>query len=370
MATYSVFVIGESNISFTGGVTLDGITQGNGSHLVGEFLTFNSTAATEVFVDDVGTETNFADNDAGQTLDGAQTIDGTTYADGTQIEAEYQFVLRNDATGEEFTALAVNVINSSPPFATNEGLAFVGEFPPENVSLRVVSASEGPPNSGPNAIDENTLAPPCFTPGALIETASGPRLVEVLQPGDAILTRDGSYQRLAQVLRSHVTAADLAKAPNLRPIRITQGALGQGLPAQDLLVSPQHRMVVSSAIAERMIGTTEVLVAATRLTALPGIFVDETVAEVTYLHLVFGRHEIIFADGAATESLFTGPEALKSVPPEARAELLAIYPDLNTPNVTPRPALAIPKGRHQHDLVARHAKSRQPLTGGSAGTHP
>ena len=77
-------------------------------------------------------------------------------------------------------------------------------------------------------------------------------------------------------------------------------------------------MLVSSKICERMFGQTDVLLAAHQLTELPGIFTEPGYGEVEYFHLVFDRHEVIYAEGAPTESFFPGPEAIKSMPRAAR----------------------------------------------------
>lgn len=364
MADYSIWMIGESNVSLTGGVTLDGITQGDGSHLVNEFITIGATPFEEVFITDAGdggSDTNFSDNDGNQLLDGAQTIDGVTYADGTRVEAEYQFVALDPNTGIEYTILAVNFQNSSPHFGTVEGLAFVGAVPPTGVALEIISAQEGPKNNGSTAIDESEIVPLCFGKGTLIATKTGKRPVEKLQPGDVVATASGGYVVLRRVFHTKLTAPELAKRPNLRPVRIMAGAMGLGLPARDLLVSRQHRMLVSSRIAQRMFGARDVLVAAIKLAELPGIFVDEQITPVDYFHLLFDRHEVILAEGTPSESLFTGPEALKSVSKEARAEILTLFPELHSDTGAAEPACPIPKGKLQKQLIARHAKNARPL---------
>lgn len=50
--------------------------------------------------------------------------------------------------------------------------------------------------------------------------------------------------------------------------------------------------------------------------------------EVIYFHLLFDRHEIIFANGAPTESFFPGPEAMDALDRDQRVESEAIFPDL------------------------------------------
>ncbi|MEO9825992.1 MAG: Hint domain-containing protein [Paracoccaceae bacterium] len=361
MADYSIFVLGESNISLTNGTILDGVTQGDGSHLVGESLTINTTNFTEILISDSGTETNFADNDNGQSLNGAQLLDGVSYADNTGIEAEYQFVLRDDATGLEYTVLAVNITSTSPSYGTIEALAFVDVVPPSGVSLSIISAAEGPTNGGPNAIDEADIVPLCFCNGTKIQTVSGPKRVETLNAGDLIQRSNGSFARLARVFHTTLNRPALDAKPTLYPVRIIAGALGNDLPQRDLLVSRQHRMMVSSKIAERMFGQTDVLVSAIRLTALPGIFVDETQDTVSYYHLLFEAHEVILAEGAPSESLFTGPEALKTVSPKARAEIETLFPHIAQSAYTPKPACFIPPAHLQKKLVARHAKNAKPV---------
>ncbi|CAN0606221.1 unnamed protein product, partial [Ectocarpus sp. 12 AP-2014] len=94
---------------------------------------------------------------------------------------------------------------------------------------------------------------------------------------------------------------------------------------------------------------------------LPGIYVDDTLDRVDYYHLLFDDHEIILAEGAPSESLFTGPEALKSVSPEARREIIEMFPKVAEHDYAPNPARPIPSAHLQKKLVERHAKNAKPI---------
>ncbi|MEO0371686.1 MAG: Hint domain-containing protein [Pseudomonadota bacterium] len=212
-----------------------------------------------------------------------------------------------------------------------------------------------------NSTPTTNFGPPCFVAGTKIEMTKGMCAVEDLQEGDAIVGYDGTALPLRKILCRRFGSRELRANPKLLPIRISAGALGHGVPQRDLVVSRQHRMLIRSNIAERMFGQREVLVPAIKLIDLPGIYVDESVSEVAYFHLLFDAHEVIYAEGAPTESLFTGPEALKAVSPEAREEILTIFPEAAEMDYAPDPARFIPPNAKQKQLVARHLKNGKPL---------
>jgi hypothetical protein len=196
----------------------------------------------------------------------------------------------------------------------------------------------------------------CFGMGTMIDTVSGPCPVETLRPGDLVLTRDGGPQPLRWQGGSHVTAQGLGERPNLRPILIRAGALGAGSPNRDLVVSPQHRVLVRSRIAHRLFKDGEILVAARHLIGLPGIEVTVPAGGITYFHLLFDRHEIVMSDGAWSESLFAGPQALNSVSDAARREIFALFPDLAA-GLAPQPARRLLTGREARQLADRQRRN-------------
>ena len=203
---------------------------------------------------------------------------------------------------------------------------------------------------------------PCFTKGTLILTPHGEVPVEDLRVGDLVCTLDNGPQPIRWIGSRQFELRHTADATNkLSPVRIMANALGNGLPKRDLLVSRQHRMLISSKIAARMFEGSDILGSAIMLTPLAGIFVDASVHNVEYFHLLFDQHEVIFAEGAPTESLYTGAEALKAVSTEARQEILTLFPELDSAAFSPKPALPVPLGQFQRQLVARHAKNNKPL---------
>lgn len=202
---------------------------------------------------------------------------------------------------------------------------------------------------------------PCFTAGTLILTAQGVRKVETLAVGDLIVTKDNAIQPIRWIGWRTLSKKDLTSDPKKYPVRILAGALGLNYPEKDLLVSRQHRVLIRSKIAERMFGKDEVLVPAFRLTELPGIYVDENVENIEYIHFLFDNHEIVYSNGAPTESLFTGPEALKALRPEAREEILSLFPELENLHYSPEPARLLLTGKQQRRLIDRHKKNNQRL---------
>lgn len=201
----------------------------------------------------------------------------------------------------------------------------------------------------------------CFVRGTLIETEHGAVPVEQLQAGTKVLTANGDFKPLRLPMSRKISAHEIERNPKLAPVRIMAGALGNAMPKRDLLVSRQHRMLVSSNVCERMFGQREALIAAIRLVELPGVFIEPDHGEVEYFHLLFDCHEVIFAEGAPTESFFTGPEALKSMLPEAREEILKILPEIGQVDYSPEPAFQIPSGSLQKKLVMRHMKNNRPF---------
>ncbi|RLL72840.1 Hint domain-containing protein [Paenirhodobacter hankyongi] len=206
-------------------------------------------------------------------------------------------------------------------------LMFSGGVPPRGADLWVVEV-------GLDTRPEPARLPPpgviCFTPGTLIDTPDGPRPVEALRPGDRVLTRDDGAQELLWIGSRRMTGARLHALPHLCPVRICAGAFGIGRPTGDLIVSPQHRMLIRGPQARALFNEAEVLVRACDLVNGGSVRVEQGLAGLHYIHLLFARHQVIRANGMESESFHPASTALEMISEPQRAGLLALLPEIAT----------------------------------------
>ncbi len=167
----------------------------------------------------------------------------------------------------------------------------------------------------------------CFTPGTRIATRRGEVPVQQLKTGDMVVTRDNGTQPVRWVGRRNLSPADLMKMPAYFPIMIRAGALGKNTPLRDMMVSPNHRMLIASELAEVMFGEREVLVAAKHLTGIDGVEVMQ-MPRVSYIHVMFDSHEVVLADGCWAESFQPGDLSMAGIKNEQRREILDLFPEL------------------------------------------
>jgi len=177
----------------------------------------------------------------------------------------------------------------------------------------------------------NATSVPCFVAGTLIATPDGDRRAETLLPGDLVMTKDEGAQPLRWTGSRQVAAAG-----DFAPIHIRANTLGQH---RDLLVSPLHRVLIKDILAELLFGEAEVLVAARDLVNDHSI-TRRTGGQVTYVHLLFDRHQVVFSEGLETESFLPGPQTASSFEAEAVAEIYSIFPELDPESGTGYPMAA------------------------------
>ena len=168
---------------------------------------------------------------------------------------------------------------------------------------------------------------PCFTPDTLVLTDRGARPVQALREGDKVVTRDHGYQPIRWIGSRQVDRRWLNHAPHLAPVLIRAGALGEGMPSRDMMVSPNHRMLMTDSSTWSLFGEPEVLAAAKHLIGRPGIS-RAPVSQVGYVHLMFDRHEVIYADDCWSESFQPGDFVMAGMDDDQRAEIYELFPAL------------------------------------------
>jgi len=344
---------GSGNDTIDGGAGNDTLRGGGGND------TLTGGSGNDTFLEQGGADTitDFNVGNTGSIDDGDQT--NNDFVDLSEFYNQTTLSNVNSSGGSFGNALGMLRADAADNHidGTIDGVDYSSQMG----DVDLVLENGGAAVTGTDLTYDNTNVV-CFTAGTLIGTLLGPVRVEDLKAGDDVLTLDTGTQKIRWIGSTHRDSNDLAVDPKLRPVRISAGALGEGLPAQDLLVSRQHRFLVRSPIALRMFETSEVLLPAIKLIGLKGIDIDQDVDAVEYFHILFDRHEIVCSNGAWSESLFTGPEALQAVPPASAQEIKKLFPEICETGYEPASARHIPEtGKLMRELVARHKKNNMPL---------
>ena len=280
---------------------------------IGETFTYNGGDATLLAIldDDGDFEDAYVETGGAQTLESDTVINGTLYAAGSVVENEFSML---DAAGNEVWVVRVNGENIGFAYGANDA-------PTPGESFTATTGRDGAArDSGDNVTSTEAYSGViCFAPGALIDTPAGRRRVEDLAVGDLVNTVDAGPQTVRWVSRREVSFVDNPEYP--MPIEIKAGAFGDGFPCSDLVVSPQHRFVFHCDEGERLVPA-KALIGQRRVRHMQGK------RAVEYIHFAFDRHQIVIANGLATESCYLGPMMLADIPVSQRPHMQALFPTL------------------------------------------
>lgn len=222
-------------------------------------------------------------------------------------------------------------------------LRFTGDGHAKRIDSRLLAGStDFPPHVGGSV----QTCSPCFTPGTLIATDRGQRPVEMLGRGDRIVTRDNGLKRIVWAGRRVLSRADLQELPELQPILVRRAAFGIG-PDREMIVSPNHRFLVLDDDGN------ECLVPAVELLHWPGVR-RVPVLGVSYLHILCEAHEVVLGNGAWTESFHPDDSVMAALAPGQRAEILALFPEIETLGAARRfPAARTVRARSRFEAGAQ-----------------
>lgn len=146
-----------------------------------------------------------------------------------------------------------------------------------------------------SAVDRTSAAdvPTCFLSGTAISTPDGAVAVESLAIGDLVLTAGGTSVPVRWIGRQRVvTMFDVAE--RLRPVRVRAGALGQGLPERDLVLTSDHALLIDDVLVNA-----GALVNGATIDWVP---LSEFGGSYTVYHIETEAHDIILAEGAPAET--------------------------------------------------------------------
>ena len=308
---YTTMIVDFSGLP-EGGLLGDLVWNSDIDTMTGPFTSSLVATDDDLDISGDGSETlNILDNDLhaeGSNL----TI---THIDGKTIEAEGSVTL---TSGEVVTLNADGTLSIANDSDVDETNAFT------------YTVKDGLGNSDTGSVDVTTtvVAPACFVAGTLIDTEGGPVAVEKLDVGTLVKTRDNGPQPLRWIGSSPRRAMGRDA-----PVVFSAGALGNH---DRIAVSPNHRVLITSEMAELLFGDSEVLVKAKYLVNDHTIRVQADGHQVTYVHLLFDQHEIVFGNGLESESYHPGAETLEAFDADTRAEVLDFMPDLDSYGPTAR----------------------------------
>jgi hypothetical protein len=273
-------------------------------------------------IDNNASNDEFVIDGVTKTHDATMVFNATiTYTDGTT--ANITAVVFQTTDGDVYLA---------PETSSNADQALLEALPLQAIVLTSPIYANGTSDQGFNLTADRADADfiPCFTPGTAIATPRGEVAVEKLKIGDKVFTRDNGIQTIVWAGRRDLSSAEMAQNNRLSPVLIRAGALGHNLPETDLLVSPNHRILISGQNNEIFFEESEVLVAAKHLVHIDGVDVVTSQTGVSYVHIMFAQHEVILSNGAWAESFQPGEFVMKSIKSAQRDEIMELFPELAT----------------------------------------
>lgn len=173
--------------------------------------------------------------------------------------------------------------------------------------------------------------------GGNVRTPCGPRRVELVRPGDLIVTRDTGLQPVRMVWKKELSAAQIAACPDLAPIRLKPRALGPMMPQRDLCLAPDHRVLVPGYRLAGPDNKRGCLIEARELAgSSDAAYVDRSAETVRCFTLVFDSHQIFCVNGLPVESFLPTASSVAGLAEDFRDALVQRFPQLRRePNSYP-----------------------------------
>jgi hypothetical protein len=271
-------ISGTTSSSISIGAT-DTITVNSGGTTVGLTISAGMTLAAKFGSTEIGT-TVLSGGIVDEINAGTDITDPVSVRNGGEIE--FGFL----GTGATVTSSVVNGNEIITGTSGNRSMSITVKGTPN-----FTSASVG----GKAGVVFTSDSPPvCYMEGTRIQAEHGEVAIESLRPNDRVVVRRDGVDVLEPVTWIGRTSIDLsrhARPEQAAPVRIKAGALAENVPARDLVVSPEHCMIVTGRC-----------VPAKLLLNSGSITREFPPAPFHYYHLELARHGILIAEGAEAES--------------------------------------------------------------------
>jgi hypothetical protein len=215
-----------------------------------------------------------------------------------------------DVSNDRFTADGIRFT-----YVGTAGQGFVGTYNGNNAQYYFTNNSgfqAGDPFPAINYGAPFTIA--CYLTGTRILTPTGETPVEALAIGDEVITASGASRPIKWIGRRSYSGRFANGNAAVLPICFNAGSIADGVPARDLRVSPKHAMFIDG-----------VLIAAEHLVNGVTIHQADRVDEVCYWHVELDSHDVLLAEGAASESFVDDHSRAMF---HNAAEFAAAYPDV------------------------------------------
>ena len=253
-------------------------------------------------------------------------IGGTAYNFTFELSATLPTLNRDGArqVPDQFqgSAIIVITVQDYPTAGETTRLTFL----PNDTATQAEMDSFGNGAISLQNIDINGPGVICFASGTQILTPEGEKPVETLKAGDLVVTIDNGPQPIVWASASERFWPGCS--PKDIPVLLKSGSLGEDVPTRDLVVSPQHKILLTPGMFGSGFGGDDALAPAKGLVELPGVRLMRGKRHVVYHHLLFKRHEIILSNRVASESFYPGSTAMKMLSAHQRKEIFALFPEL------------------------------------------
>jgi hypothetical protein len=222
----------------------------------------------------------------------AVTNAGEIEFNGPSFDAGAVFpqVITNVAPGDKFVFDHADFTNDTVLLSPDGTLTVTDTDNNVVLTMKNVSMANGAPPTF-EASGDTIVATACYLAGTHILTPSGELPIEALAIGDTVTTSSGNARPIKWIGRRSYEGRFIAGNSDVLPIRIASGALADGIPKRDLYVSPGHAMLIDG-----------FLIPAEKLINGISIHQIEAVDKAEYFHLELDSHDVIFAEGATSET--------------------------------------------------------------------